>query len=272
MTIQKSSGSQELFDHLCETVKALRDPETGCPWDLKQTHSSLCKYMLEESYEAVEAILSGDKASIIDELGDVLLQVVLHSQLAIDAGEFSIDEVVGGLTRKLVRRHPHVFDTKQNLSTEQVEANWESIKKSEKKELEPKNKSLLGDAKKISKVYPASKQAVAIGKKTSKVDFDWENVTDVIKKLESELEELKEAINETNQDKISDELGDVYFTLNQIARHLKVDPEVASYSGNLKFIGRFEKMEKILESKNMNLEQLSIEEKQSLWEEAKKSK
>ena len=212
------------FARLVEVVKKLRDPDGGCPWDLKQTHNSLLKYLIEESYEFIHATESEDIEEMEEEIGDVLLQVLLHAQLASEKDNFNIESVSKKLADKLIYRHPHVFKEKnENISEEEVVAKWDDLKKSEK---EGKDQSLI-DNSYIN--FPALFSANKIGKKTNKINFDWDDATQVAYKVEEEWQELKEEIGpnagQINIERVEEELGDFLFSAAQLGRHLGIDPE-----------------------------------------------
>ncbi len=269
-------GIAKTFVDFCQTIQALRDPKNGCPWDLKQTHKSLKKYLLEESYEVIQAIDGGDKLEILDELGDVLLQVVLHSQLACDQSDFTIEDVVRSVNKKMIRRHPHVFGPEaSDISVEQVKKNWQSIKDQENKlkNSEKAKDSHLEVSAKIKKClskYPANKQSVEIGKVCEKVGFEWPDYHGVVEKIQEELDELKEALESKNKAHFEEELGDLYFSIHQLSRKLKVDPELMTYGANQKFVKRFTKMESAILADKKTLDQLDLKALESYWQQIKK--
>ena len=258
----------DAFGEFLDTVKALRHPETGCPWDLKQDFRSLRKYMLEEAYEACEALASGDRGMIVEELGDVLLQVVLNSQLGQDAGLFDISQVIRVINEKMVRRHPHVFrPSDKKLNDQDVRTQWQKIKEREK------GASLMRDSlfSEIKAIGPSSHTAVKIGKRAKEIGFDWNKLSEVLCQFESEVVELKEALGEKPVDpkEVEDELGDVFFTLAQVCRFLGVDPEVAAANGNVKFLRRFEVVEEAAASAGRRFGDLQRDEKEAFWRKAK---
>ncbi|MBP9673906.1 MAG: nucleoside triphosphate pyrophosphohydrolase [Bacteriovoracaceae bacterium] len=248
-----------------EVVKALRHPETGCPWDLEQNYTSLLPYLVEETYEYIYAVESQDTREMNEELGDVLLQILLHTTIAEQENSFTLESVCKTLADKLIRRHPHVFEekNKDKISSQQVLVNWDKIKKEEKKE------SLFNDS---YLKFPALYSAEKIGKKSKKVNFDWDDFQQVMYKVEEEWQELKEELKPhapMNQDNIMEEIGDVLFSVTQLARHLNISAEEALRSSNKKFINRFAKMEQILEAEGKSFEQLTLEEKEACWQKAK---
>ena len=244
------------LDELIKTVKILRSPE-GCPWDREQTHATIRKNMLEEAYEAVEAIDENNPEHLKEELGDVLLQVLLHSQIADDCHEFNIQDVAKMLNEKLIHRHPHVFSNANVKNSSDVVVNWEKLKKEEKKD---RTRTLDG----IPKTLPALAVAEKISKRVVQKGFEWKTIDDVYECLFSEIEEFKQA--KTQEDKIL-ELGDVLFSIVNLARWEKIDPEMALAKANIKFIKRFNKLEEIA---NKPVEELNYEEYDFLWKQAKK--
>lgn len=241
-------------EKLIETVKILRSPE-GCSWDREQTHSSLRQNMLEEAYEAVDAINSGDIANLREELGDVLLQVLLHSQIADDNGEFNIEDVSKELNEKLIRRHPHVFGNQKVSGTKDILENWDKIKKSEK----PSRKSYMDGIPNASALI----RALKISKNAVKAGFEWQNDEQLKECIMSEFKEFDEA--KTKEEK-EEEFGDILFATVNLARRNKTDPEQALLKANDKFIKRFKKMEELAEKP---LTELSFEEFDNLWKRAK---
>lgn len=263
-----------LFKELCKTIAALRHPETGCPWDLEQTHATLRKYMIEEAYEAAEVMEPVNPELLKDELGDVLLQVVLNAQLATDQGDFSIAEVVQGLDAKMRRRHPHVFgdaSERQQRGKDSIRAKWDDVKKSEKNAKEgSKNGSGVFDALKPGTITPSLQMAVAIGKTAKKINFDWPDVAAVFAQFKSEVDELnEELVKNTDKTRIAEELSDVFFSLGQLCRHLEIDPEVCAMDGNRKFLKRFKALENIAILEHVDVTKSSTEELEHLWLKAK---
>lgn len=276
--------TEEAFAKLCATIAALRHPTTGCPWDLEQTHSTLRKYMIEEAYEAVDVMEPADPVKLQEELGDVLLQVVLNAQLAKDAGTFTIKDVIEGLDSKMRRRHPHVFGDSENPSTKTsrektaIRAKWDEVKAAEKltekgaAKAHQKSKPDAGvfSNLKSGKINPASRLAVTIGKIAKKIDFDWPEAQDVLPQLESEVSELKsDILNAATKESIAAEMGDVYFCLSQLCRHLDLDPELCAIDGNKKFLIRFAALEEIARKKNIDVNQAGTTTLEKLWQEAK---
>ena len=229
----------ENLDKLIETVRVLRSPE-GCEWDRAQTHKTLRPNMLEEAYEAVDAMDSGDMKHLKEELGDVLLQVLLHSQIADDEGEFNLDDVAKGLNEKLIHRHPHVFGTTKVNSTQDIIDNWDKLKKEEK----PHRKSAMDG---ISKSQSALMSAQKISKRAVKKGFEWPDESTLYECIRSEFEEFKEAITENNSEHAEEEMGDILFAVVNLARWHKIDAEQALLKANKKFEARFRKMEELAE-------------------------
>ncbi|MCP3029689.1 nucleoside triphosphate pyrophosphohydrolase [Halobacillus sp. A5] len=253
------------FFRLREVIRDLRGPG-GCPWDQKQTHESLRKYLIEEAYELIDAVNRQDDENMIEELGDVLLQVMLHSQIGEDDGFFTIDEVIQTVTDKMIRRHPHVFGEVQVEDAEEVVTNWDQIKKLEKGE-EPE--SLLD---RVPVSFPALLQAEDLQKKAAKVGFDWDNVELVLAKVEEEWREFLEAEQALDREEMEKEFGDWLFAIVNAARHYKINGETALQRTNQKFRYRFSSMEKQANKVNRKLEDYSLEEMEQLWVQAKYEK
>lgn len=249
------------FSKLTEIVQILRSPD-GCPWDREQTHQSIRKNVIEEAYEVAEAIDLDDPDALSEELGDLLLQVALHTQIASEEGMFTIYDTIQSINDKLIRRHPHVFGTKQADDAEAAVTNWEEIKRQEKKAKGlPEETSLLGS---VSASMPAMTVAAKLQSLAAKVGFEWTNIDGVYAKLEEELEELRDTKEK------AEELGDVLFVLVNLARYLKVDPEEALAKTNQKFRRRFSYIEKMLSNQGKSFADTTLEEMDSWWNEAKK--
>ncbi len=255
------------LERLNEVVTKLRDPKDGCPWDLEQTHRSLLKYLSEESYEYMHAVEEGDFDKMEDELGDVLLQVVLHSVIAKQNGKFDLESVAKRIADKMVRRHPHVFGDTKTKDVGEIKKNWEDIKAKEKEGNESQyeiDDELLA--------FPALTSSAKIGKKTEKINFDWEDHTQVLYKVEEEWQELKEElapIRPANMERVKEELGDFLFSTAQLARHLKIDPEVALRDANVKFKKRFNQVEDLAKERGISIHESSQAELDQLWQEVK---
>lgn len=259
------------FEKLKEVIADLRHPTEGCPWDLKQTHQSLLKYLLEESYEFIEAVESGDPKKMEEEIGDVLMQVLLHAQLGSEKKLFDIESVAAKLSEKLIRRHPHVFEKKDtSLSAEQVLINWEKIKAEEK--LREAGESDHHRIKSSVLNAPPLMSAFKIGKKTNDIKFDWDDYTQVAYKVEEEWQELKEELTPhraLNREAVFEELGDLLFSIAQLARHLDMDPHDALRSANKKFLRRFHAMEDLMLKNGVQLEDMNQSQMDVYWNQAK---
>lgn len=245
------------IEKLLETMRILRSPQ-GCKWDREQTHKTIRENMLEEAYEAIDAINSGDMKHLKEELGDVLLQVVLHCQIAQDNGAFNFDDVAGAINEKLIHRHPHVFSDTKVKDVNEILSNWEKIKKEEK----PHRTSVLDG---ISKSQSALMKAQKISKKAVRAGFEWQNIEQLKECVKSEFREFDEA---KTQEHKEEEFGDILFALVNLARWNKIDAEQALNVANEKFIKRFKKMEELTKKP---LEQLSFDEWEELWASAKKA-
>lgn len=264
------------FDELVAVMSRLRAPG-GCPWDAEQTYESLAQYLLEECYETFDAIheaaATGETANLREELGDVLLQVVFHSTIAAEKGDFTIDEVVAGVTEKLILRHPHVFGETKLETANDVLQNWDELKKAQQKasgKIEKPKESILED---VPVHFPALLEGQKLSKKAAKARFDWENVEQIFEKLNEEAEELKVAIKANNPNgDIEEEIGDLLFVVVNLARKLDIDAETALKKTNRKFRGRFKYIEENLKKDGKTLEQSNLEEMDALWNEAKKVK
>ncbi|MCT4620706.1 MAG: nucleoside triphosphate pyrophosphohydrolase [Marinisporobacter sp.] len=251
------------MNDLLKIMERLRG-ENGCPWDIEQTHDSLKPYVIEEAYEVLEALEEGDMSLLQEELGDLLLQVVFHSQIASEFGDFDIKDVIAGISKKLIMRHPHVFAELHVDGTGEVLKNWEEIKRKEKNE-----KTYTESLKRIPKSLPALMKSYKVQEKAAKVGFDWDYVEDAIEKVKEELKELLEVYNTEEHDKITEELGDLIFAVVNVARFLKVDPELALNGTINKFIDRFEFIEKTATKNGKRLEEMSLNEMDELWNMAK---
>lgn len=248
------------FDAFVEVIAKLRSPE-GCPWDQAQTHRTIAKNMVEEAYEAVHAIETNDVAGLSEELGDVLLQVVLHAQIAADEGEFTIDDVVAGINAKIVRRHPHVFGEDTAGTPLEVHAKWDEIKAAEKVE---KGKGLLDD---VPHALPALMLAQTISRKAVSAGFEWESLQGVIDKLHEEVGELAET--SPGSDEAASEIGDILFTVVNLARKQGIDAETALRGTCDKFRDRWSVMEEEAAAGGHALSDLSLDEQEGLWQKAK---
>jgi MazG family protein len=244
----------------------LRDPETGCPWDRVQDFSTLAPYTIEEAYEVVDAIRRNDTAGIRDELGDLLLQVVFHSRVAEEAGLFSFDDVAAAIANKMLRRHPHVFGTREEKERGAVAGSWERIKAAERAASEASDDSVLNG---IAHALPSLKRAEKLGKRASRVGFDWPDRAGPAAKISEELAELQEVMAGGNTDRQTEELGDLLFAVANLARHLGIDPEEALSLANHKFERRFRQLEEDLRQAGADLSALDMETLEARWQTAK---
>ncbi|MFA1822380.1 nucleoside triphosphate pyrophosphohydrolase [Virgibacillus oceani] len=251
------------FHRLKEIITILRGPN-GCPWDRKQTHESLRPYVIEETYELIDAIDQQDDDNIIEELGDILLQVMLHSQIGEDNGYFQVDDVIRSITEKMIYRHPHVFGNKQVDTVDEVYKNWDELKKEEKGKGE-KTSVLDG----VPKELPSLAKAYKLQYKAAKVGFEWEDVGGVWDKLDEELKEVKEAVEAADTEEVEKELGDVLFVLANLARYYKINPEVALNRSNRKFLSRFSYIEAALEKQKKDINDATLGEMDKFWDKAK---
>lgn len=262
------------IEKLLEIMRRLRDPDSGCPWDVEQTFETIAPYTLEEAYEVADAIARGDLGHLREELGDLLLQVVYHAQMAHEQGEFDFGDVVEGITEKMIRRHPHVFGDEAARSAGVAKGFWEEVKAAEKAAragAEPDasgaaGESLLAD---VPLALPALTRAVKLQSKAARVGFDWPGLGPVLDKLKEELTELEEAIAADRKEKIAEEFGDLLFVVANVARHLGIDPESALRAANGKFVRRFRYIEQELANRGKRPSESSLEEMDALWNEAK---
>jgi MazG family protein len=267
----KSDDEPYTLADLLAVMARLRDPETGCPWDVKQSFETIVPYTIEEAYEVADAIERGDMNGLKDELGDLLLQVVYHAQMAKEDGSFAFDDVADAITRKMIRRHPHVFEDPTRRDAFLGSGLWEQIKAEEKAErgeaTDPS--SILND---VPVGMPGLTRAAKLQKRAAEVGFDWSDVGLIIEKVEEELAELKEAIAHGEpQERIADEFGDVAFVLANVARHLRVDPESALRGTCNKFIRRFQHIESALAAAGRTPKDADLDEMEALWNAAKQA-
>lgn len=278
-----SNDAAELFNFFLEMMASLRSPQ-GCVWDREQTHYSIKRNVIEEAYEAAEAIENNDVSSLKEELGDVLLQVVFHSQIALEKDEFTISDVLKEIINKLYRRHPHVFGDKKFTSSGEVLSSWEDIKKAERKQNPKKTESIFHG---IPKMMPALHFAYEIQNRASRLGFDWESISGVIDKIREELSELDSAIENQSigkdgaelkndsgilpdfSNEAMAELGDLLFSIVNLSRHLNIDSEDALKLTCRKFIKRFDSMEKLAKDRKLEFKDLTLEQKDKLWNEIK---
>lgn len=251
------------LDDLIEIMKLLRS-EKGCPWDREQTHESLKKYLIEETYEVLEALDTGDPEKVSDELGDLLLQIVFHAQIASEEGHFDMGDVITKVSKKMILRHTHVFGSDKAETADEVVDNWEAIKRKEKGMAT--HTDVLRD---VPAHLPALMRSYKVQQKAAQVGFDWDNIEDVIKKVDEEISELKDVYRSKNVERITDEIGDVLFALVNLARFLKIQPELALTGTINKFIRRFEYIEMEACKEGKKLEEMSLDEMDRLWNKAK---
>ncbi|NMG09034.1 nucleoside triphosphate pyrophosphohydrolase [Brasilonema sp. UFV-L1] len=251
---------------LVNVVAKLRSPDGGCPWDLEQTPQTLTPYVIEEAYEVVDAINSGNQDAIAEELGDLLLQVVLQAQIASEYGQFSLKEVAEGISQKLIRRHPHVFGDVSVQSVDEVRQNWEKIKAQEKGEPSPDSQKLSDKLSRYTRKLPPLMATMKISQKAAAVGFEWKDIDGVWDKFNEELTEFRQALAYETPERQQAELGDLLFSLLQLARWCHLDPEAALQGTNQRFIQRLQKMEAFA---SRPLADYTLEELETLWQEAK---
>lgn len=262
----KNFNFKERYDvnDLIDIVEILRSPG-GCPWDIEQDHKSIRRDFLEETYEVIEAINKEDRDGLLEELGDVLLQVVFHTQIEREKNSFDLNDVADGVCKKMIERHPHVFGNVNAETSEQVLENWDVIKKRTKSQ-KSQTESMLS----IPREFPALMRADKVQKKAAKVGFDWDSVEGAFEKVSEELEELKEAVTMGIVENANEELGDLLFSVVNVSRFIGVDSEEALTFATDKFIDRFSKVEKMAEEKGINMKETELSELDKLWDEAKK--
>ncbi len=255
-------------DELLEVIAALRHPETGCPWDLKQTHRSLIPFLVEESYEVIDRIERDDAPGLREELGDVLLQVLLHARIAEEAGQFDFHDIAKGLSNKLVRRHPHVFSDVSYASEAEQKAAWEAFKQQEREaaDASPATSALDG----VAPSLPALMRAHQLQKRAARVGFDWDEPGPVFDKIEEELAEVREVLQQgESKQRLREEIGDLLFAVVNLSRHLGINAEEALRQGNHKFEHRFRQVEASARKAGQSTEDVALEQLEAWWEEAK---
>ena len=253
------------IEDLINIVSILRSPN-GCPWDREQSHKSIRRDFLEETYEVIEAINKDSEEMLREELGDVLLQVVFHSQIETEKGTFNFSDVANDICKKMIERHPHVFGSVVAKNSDDVLENWDAIKKQTKNQ-KTQTESMLS----IPREFPALMRADKVQKKARKVGFDWDNFDDAFKKVDEESNELLEAIKENDENHIKEEYGDLLFALVNVSRFIKVDSEEALTNATDKFINRFSKVENLAKEKGIDMKKASLSELDRLWDIVKKS-
>jgi MazG family protein len=274
---EKQLSAGQWFEKLVAVQARLRAPG-GCPWDREQTHQSLRTYLIEEAYEVLEALESGNDTKFAEEMGDLLLQIVFHSQIAREEGRFKVADVIREIHEKLIRRHPHVFGEALVKDSREVLRNWEQIKAEERRS-NKKDKSRAGKSASdepslldgVSSALPATLEGFQLTRKAARIGFDWTDATGVIAKMREETEELKTALETKNQPKIEEELGDLLFAAVNLSRFLHVDPEIALKKANAKFSRRFRTMEASARETGREFKDLPREEMEALWNTTKKA-
>ncbi|MBZ9759623.1 nucleoside triphosphate pyrophosphohydrolase [Mesorhizobium sp. CA8] len=265
------------ISRLIEIMAALRAPKTGCPWDIEQNFSTIAPYTIEEAYEVADAIARGDFDDLREELGDLLLQVVYHAQMAEEIGEFAFGDVVEAITTKMIRRHPHVFGDEKARSAGMAKGMWEKIKAAEKAEkrdariargLDPEDHG-KGYLDSVPVALPALTRALKLQEKAARVGFDWSEAAPILDKIEEEIGELREALATGDAAPIKDEFGDMLFAVVNLGRHLKLDAEAALSGTNEKFRSRFHYVEQALAASGSSLEKATLDEMEALWQQAK---
>jgi MazG family protein len=259
------------ISRLLAIMARLRSPHGGCPWDLQQSFATIAPYTIEEAYEVADAIERDDLVSLKDELGDLLFQVVFHAQMASEAGDFAFGDVVRGICDKMLRRHPHVFGSAEAVSAEAVTRTWEAHKAAERQtraDAEGRVPSVLDG---VAAGLPALSRAIKLQNRAARVGFDWPDVAPVFDKITEEIGELRAELtaDRDNSDRLEDELGDVLFVISNLARHLKIDPEVALRRTNAKFERRFQRIEALLAARGKRPEDSDLAEMDALWDQAK---
>jgi len=265
--IDKINDNSKLFSILVNIMKKLRSKD-GCMWDREQSHDSIKRNLIEETYEAVECIESSNLEGLKEELGDLMLQIVFHSQMASESGEFNINDVMKNIIEKLIRRHPHVFENKILNNCDEILENWEDIKKAERKKSLKKKDSIFAD---IPKILPSLHYAYEIQNRASRLGFDWDEIKEVFKKIKEEINEINEELKRGKKDVVANEIGDTLFSIVNFSRHLDIDCEQCLKNTSKRFIQRFDFMEKYAKENNLDFKKMSLEEKDKLWEIAKKN-
>ena len=264
----KDSAAGKWFEKLVKLQARLRAPN-GCPWDREQTHMTLRTYLIEEAYEVVEALESGDDAKFAEELGDLLLQVVFHAEIARDEGRFDVADVIRGIHEKMIRRHPHVFGEKRAKDAKAVLKSWEKIKAEERKAKEKKSAKQASLLDGVSHALPGTMEGFQLTRRASRIGFDWDSAEGVLEKLAEEAGELRREIASGDTKRAEEETGDLLFAAVNLARFLHVDPEIALKKANAKFAARFREMERLARESGRELADVPRTEMEALWERAK---
>ncbi len=270
MSKQIPDKTKNGISRLIDLMKDLRDPNGGCPWDIEQNFRTIAPYTIEEAYEVAEAIENNDPVSLKDELGDLLLQVVYHAQIAKDEKLFDFEDVAQAITEKMISRHPHVYGDTSHDNVEEQKLAWEELKAKEREKKQGKEEDSVLDG--ITIGLPAATRAVKLQKRAAKVGFDWPDLSPVIDKIHEEIDELKDVLQSNQQinssdmhDRAEDELGDVLFSVVNLARHLEIDPEQALRRTNQKFENRFRTVEKTIKDNGLNIKDTSLEYMENIW-------
>ena len=264
----------EWFEKLVALQARLR-ARNGCPWDVEQTHRTLRTYLVEETYEVLDALESGDDAKFANEMGDLLLQIVFHSQIAAEEGRFTVSDVIREVHEKMVRRHPHVFGEKRAKDAAEVLKNWEQIKAQERRAEKAKDGSGAANEEKslldgVPRTLPATLESLQLTKKAARAGFDWEDAAGIFEKMREECAELRHALEKKQSAEVEEEIGDLFFAAVNLARFLKIDPEIALKNANAKFSRRFREMERLAAEKGRAFAEVPRAEKEQLWESAKR--
>ncbi len=263
-SLQQLKGLEKLE----QIMVMLRDPKHGCPWDIKQTFATIVPYTIEEAYEVADAIEREDFEDLKKELGDLLFQVVFYGQMAKEQDRFDLESIAEAMCDKLISRHPHVFSDAEFDSEEKINANWEQTKANERQANDPRQTSVLDD---IPLAMPALSRAYKMQKRAASVGFDWPDVTGAFDKIEEEVDEVKAEIAAGDKQKLAEELGDLYFALTNVTRHLGIKPEDALRAANNKFERRFRQVEAKAHEKQTQLQQMSLQQMDELWDQVKRS-
>ncbi len=265
LTATQAEAAQA-YAQLIDVMARLRAPDGGCPWDIAQDFASIAPYTIEEAYEVLDAIERGDLQDLREELGDLLFQVVFHAQMASETGAFNISDVTRSITEKMIRRHPHVFEAKDNRSAEQQTEAWEIVKARERREKAPAQASALAG---VALALPALLRAEKLQKRAARTGFDWADPAPIFDKLEEETQELREAIASGNEAAMQDEIGDLLFVAANLARRLRIDPEIALRQANAKFERRFHAMETLARERGVDFAALDLDAQEELWQAVK---
>jgi len=260
------------LDRLLDIMARLRDPKDGCPWDVEQTFQTIAPYTIEEAYEVADAIARGDLDDLRDELGDLLLQVVFHAQMAREADAFAFDDVADAISDKMVRRHPHVFDDETVAGLDQQRRAWEDQKADERRE---KSAASGGDQESaldgVAVSLPALVRAEKLSKRAARVGLDWKESADVFAKISEEMEEVRAEIARDDRTRLAEEIGDLLFACANLARKLEIDPETALHGANRRFEARFRQMETHLKKQSLDLASMPLEELEAVWQLVKRN-